>query len=49
MISLVIGLILLYIGSRLQLVLVELVATRQTWVGSGVAQGQLHNLALDRP
>jgi hypothetical protein len=31
-ISLAIGLILLYIGSRLQLVLVELVATRQTWV-----------------
>jgi hypothetical protein len=32
-VSLVIGLILLYIGSRLQLVLVELVATRQSWVG----------------
>lgn len=31
--SLVIGLILLYIGSRLQLVLIELVATRQSWVG----------------
>ena len=30
LVSLVIGLILLYIGSRLQLVLVELVATRQT-------------------
>ena len=28
----VIGLILLYLGSRLQLVLVDLVATRQTWV-----------------
>jgi hypothetical protein len=33
LISLVVGLILLYIGSRLQLVLVELVATRQTYVG----------------
>jgi len=32
LVSLVIGLILLYIGSRLQLVLVELVATRQSWV-----------------
>jgi hypothetical protein len=31
--SLVVGLVLLYIGSRLQLVLVELVATRQSWVG----------------
>jgi hypothetical protein len=28
----VVGLILLYLGSRLQLVLVDLVATRQTWV-----------------
>lgn len=32
LVSLVIGLILLYVGSRLQLVLVELVATRQSWV-----------------
>ena len=32
LISLVIGLILFYVGSRLQLVLVELVATRQTMV-----------------
>jgi hypothetical protein len=32
LVSLAIGLILLYIGSRLQLVLVELVATRQSWV-----------------
>jgi hypothetical protein len=33
LVSLVIGLILLYIGSRLQLVLLELVATRFTFVG----------------
>jgi hypothetical protein len=33
LVSLAIGLVLLYIGSRLQLVLVELVATRQSWVG----------------
>ena len=33
LVSLVIGLILLYIGSRLQLVLLELVATRYTFVG----------------
>jgi hypothetical protein len=32
LVSLVIGLILFYVGSRLQLVLVELVATRQTYV-----------------
>jgi hypothetical protein len=32
LVSLAIGLVMLYIGSRLQLVLVELVATRQTWV-----------------
>jgi len=32
LVSLAIGLVLLYIGSRLQLVLVELVATRQSWV-----------------
>jgi len=32
LISFVIGLVLLYLGSRLQLVLVELVATRQTYV-----------------
>jgi len=32
LISLVVGLVLFYIGSRLQLVLVELVATRQTYI-----------------